>query len=76
MSLVTFFRSEPVRLGIKAGFLGAVISRYVISAGVHDHQSPLDCAGMVVIAGGIRVGLCSLADCHPAADIARIFGMA
>jgi len=31
MSVLDFFRSEPVRIGLKAGFLGAVIyvaSRY------------------------------------------------
>jgi len=34
MSVLDFFRSEPVRIGLKAGFLGAVLyARRVISSG-------------------------------------------
>ena len=38
---------------------------------VHDHQSPMNCARVVVLAGGIPVGL-SLANSHPAVGSARV----
>lgn len=37
------------------------------------YRSAVDCAGVAALAGRIRVGICSLADSHRAADIARIF---
>lgn len=37
------------------------------------YRSAVDWAAVAVLAGGIRVGISSLADSHRAADIARIF---
>ena len=76
MTVSDFFRSEPVSVEIKVGLLGAVIYLAVrYFGGCHDLQSSLACAGVVVLARRIPVGLCSLAYCRAAAGSARVLGM-